>query len=207
MDFQRDYILRLIQMMGDLMRRIAELIDDLQRMRLLNDACRHLCGMTLTTAQTLTDASLCELLAPLPRFAMSELLYAQATQINLPEQDRQESLRKASVLLASLHADVTVCALRAVRLAELKQLTFASLTAANLMNCARFFALAEAYDEMEDALFQALALDPAAGRQEAIAMLRRAAKADATALARCRMTSAELRASAHELELTEETSP
>ena len=27
MDFERDYILRLIQMMGDLMRRIAELMD------------------------------------------------------------------------------------------------------------------------------------------------------------------------------------
>ena len=31
MDFERDYILRLIQMMGDLMRRIAELMDDAER--------------------------------------------------------------------------------------------------------------------------------------------------------------------------------
>ena len=129
MDFQRDYILRLIQMMGDLMRRIAELIDDLQRMRLLNDASRHLCGMTLTTAQSLTDASLRELLAPLPRLAMSELLYAQATQTSPSEEERLSLLRKSAALLSSLYTDVTLCGLRCVRLAELKRTVFGLLTA------------------------------------------------------------------------------
>ena len=38
--FQRDYILRMIEMMGDLMRRVKELMDELARMRLLEEACR-----------------------------------------------------------------------------------------------------------------------------------------------------------------------
>ncbi len=66
------------------------------------------------------------------------------------------------------------------------------------MDCARFFAQAERYDEMEDALFQAVEMG--AGRMEAAGMLRRAAKAEPSALARSRMTGQELRASAYELE-------
>ena len=208
MDFQRDYILRLIQMMGDLMRRIAELIDDLQRMRMLDDACRRFCGMTLTTAEDLSADSLRELLPTVPRLMLSELLYAKARSAALPTEDEQALLLKALQLLASLNDDSPLCSLRAVRLRELKQAVLPLTTAQDLLACARFFAQAEQYDEMEDALFQALALEPTLDRGEAIAMLRRAAKASAVALARCNMTSDELRASARELETTrQETSP
>ena len=37
--FQRDYILRMIEMMGDLMRRVKELMDELAQMRLLEERC------------------------------------------------------------------------------------------------------------------------------------------------------------------------
>ena len=72
------------------------------------------------------------------------------------------------------------------------------------MNCARFFAQGERFDEMEDALFQALEKENGEQREnmraEAVAMLRRAAKAGEHTLAYCNMTGQELRESARELE-------
>ncbi|MDD3410929.1 MAG: DUF6483 family protein [Eubacteriales bacterium] len=206
MDFERDYILRLIHMMGDLMRRVGELMDDLQRMHLLDDACRRLCGMTVETARSLSVQSLCELLGPMPRFLLSELLYLRATQTELSGEDRDELLEKALRLLASLHEESRLCELRAERLTRLKAATAERWDAQALMDCARFFAQSERYDEMEDALFQALEREepPQDDRGEAIRLLRRAAKASPQALALCRMTAQELRESAHELEPTHE---
>ena len=69
---------------------------------------------------------------------------------------------------------------------------------------ALFFFQAERYDEMEDALFQALELENDGARdndrKEAVEMLRRASKATEYTLALCHMTDRELRESAHELE-------
>lgn len=204
MDFERDYILRLIHMLGELMRRIAEKLDDRERRRMLDDACHTFCGMSLTAGEALTAESLAALLAPLPRLWMSELLADKARVCELAPGEAEELNLKALRLLASLHAETQLCDLRAPRLIELKQAAFAWLTADDLMDCARFFSQAERYDEMEDALFQALALETGEARerdrQEAIRLLRQAARADARTLILCRMTAEELRASAHELE-------
>ena len=205
MDFERDYILRLIQMMGDLMRRIAELMDDAEQNRLLDQTCRTLCGIPLATAEPLDFESLRDLLAPVQRFTLSELLFAKAESVRrLPYGQRDEFSLKALRLLSSLWEEPRLCDLRARRLMDLKQAVFPSLTADDLLACARFFAQAEAYDKMEDALFQALALRDGAewlsDAAEGAAMLRRAANATEQALIACGMTSAELRQSAHELE-------
>ncbi len=111
MDFERDYILRIIRMIGDLLRRIAELMDDLSRMRLMDDACRRFCGMTLATADTLSADSLRELLSPMPRLWMSELLYARATMTQQDADMQADRLDKAVRLLASLHNERRLCPL------------------------------------------------------------------------------------------------
>ena len=49
MDFERDYILRLIHMLGDLMRRLAERMDDRERGRMLDEAAHRHCGMNVCT--------------------------------------------------------------------------------------------------------------------------------------------------------------
>ena len=56
MDFERDYILRLIHMLGDLMRRLAERMDDRERGRMLDEAAHRHCGMGLA-CQPLKSAS------------------------------------------------------------------------------------------------------------------------------------------------------
>ena len=73
--FQRDYILRMIEMMGDLMRRVKELMDELAQMRLLDGASRKRCGLPLSALETLSAESLTELLSPAPRLFASELIY------------------------------------------------------------------------------------------------------------------------------------
>lgn len=205
MDFERDYILRMIHMMGDFMRRLAERLDDVERGLLMDDACRKLCGIPLAAGETLTVESLLGLLGPVPRLMLSELLYAKAQSITTLTDTQIAGLTlKALRLLSSLHAEARLCDLRAGRLVALKAAVLDQLTADDLMACARFFAQAEQYDAMEDALFQAIPLtqgdERAHCRAEGAAMLRRAAKATAQALALCRMTGEELRLSAHELE-------
>ena len=203
MDFERDYILRLIHMLGDLMRRLAERMDDRERGRMLNEAAHRHCGMGLDAAESLTTESLCSLLPPMPRFLMAELLALRA-QLGDDPFAADELRLKALRLLASLSDETQLCALRADTLKQWKQAIYPLLTDADLMACARFFASAAQYDEMEDALFQALAREQGAQRDadraEAAAMLRRAAHAPAMVLARSRMDAAELRASARELE-------
>lgn len=204
MDFQRDYILRMIQMMGDLMRRIYEKLEDWQRGKMLDEACREFCGMSLETGEALDVESLTDMLAPIPRFMMSELLAAKAEAIALPVGDAELLKLKALRLLASLHSEGQVCDLRTERLVQLKSMVAEALNAQDLMQCARFFSQAEQYDEMEDALFQALALEEGEVRErdrlEAITLLRQASKATERALAQSNMTGHELRESARELE-------
>lgn len=205
MDFERDYILRMIQMMGDFMRRLAEKLDDAERDAMLDGESRRLCGVPFHTGETLDEESLNELLPPVPRFMMSELLYVKAKATSrLPYGEAEALLLKALRLLSSLHGEPRLCDLRAERLDELKGSVAGLLNADDLWACARFFAQAERYDAMEDAIFQTLdALPPAEQaprRAEGAQMLRRAAKASEQALALCNMTAAELREAAHELE-------
>lgn len=205
MDYRRDYILRLIHMLGELMRRIYERLDNRQRLDLLDKACREHCGMSLSTAESLTTDSLYSLLSPMPRFMLGELLAIKAETVPLPAGDAEALQYRALQMLSSLYDETQLCDLRADRLRELKRAVLPMLTADDLMACARFFFTAERYDEMEDALFQALALETgdtfARDREDAMLMLRRASKATARALALCNMSGDELRASAHELSL------
>jgi hypothetical protein len=205
MDFERDYILRMIQMMGDFMRRIAEKMDDFERGRMLDEESRRLCGVPFAAGESMDGESLIGLLPPVPRMMMSELLFIKArTASDLAWGEGDALMLKSLRLLSSLHGEPRLCELRAGRLIELKEAVLSSLTAGDLMDCARFFAQAERYDAMEDALFQAR--DGLAGEARAAAaaegaeLLRRAAKAPERTLALCGMTGRELREAARELE-------
>ena len=205
MFFQRDYILRMIEMMGDIMRRIREMMNDLARMKLLEDVCRDHCGLPLETAEALTARSLHELLQPMPRLMMSEILYAKATTFTLPLDERDALLYKSLCLLASLWEEGPLCELRADRLLEMKEAAFPFLTGGELLDCARFLMEGERYADMEDALFQAVEQARAEGEgvpwmaDTGVDMLTRAASAPPEALAFARTTREELLASAREM--------
>ena len=201
MFFERDYILRMIQMMGDFFRRLTDMMSDMDRARAIDGECQKRCGMTFSAARGLSADSLIELLPSEARFVMSELCYiaSQAAPLGEEEELRYKSLR----LLASLHRDRELCAARAARLAEIKEALLPRLTAMELCECARFFSEGESYAEMEDAIFQAA--DAAATGElgevvdRGLWLLDGAAEATSEALALCGMTRGELRQSSEAL--------
>lgn len=156
MFFQKDYVLRMIEMMGDFMRRIGELLDDLHRLRLLDDACRQHCGMDITAARKLSVESLIELLAPQPRLMMAEILYIQAMQTSLKEEEREQLLYRSARLLLSLRGESLLCELRYERLCECLEKTQELLTARDKMDAAAFFMQADQFGKGEDLLYEAL---------------------------------------------------
>lgn len=201
--FQRDYILRMIEMMGDFMRRVAELMDELSQMRLMDEECKRHCGLSLTALEALNSESLMEMLAPTPRLLASELLYMRATVFQMSLEEERELKRKSLRLLSSLYEEGPLCELRAARVEQLKEELLDVLTADELMACAEFLSQAGEYADMEDAIFQAV---EAAGTVErmrhaarGVTLLRSGAKASARDLALARTSSHELRESAQEL--------
>ena len=210
MFFQKDYILRMIEMMGDLMRRIRELMNELARLKLLDDTCRKHTGMSLDVAEELTRESLCSLLQPMPRLVMSEILYAKAQTITLAEDEKEALLHKSLHLLSSLWAEGPLCEVRAERLLEMKACVYPLLDSGELLACARFFAEAEYFSDMEDAIFQAAESLPAGelfteACREGIALLETASRAKPDALALARTSSGELLSSAQELRVLSES--
>ncbi len=205
MYFERDTILRLIQMMGDFYRRVAELMDDISRMHLLDDECRRLCGMPLENAETLSPDSLIELLPPSPRLLACELLDIKRRTVRLGMEEEQALALKCTLLYASLRRESAVCEERSARLAQLKAMCLDGLTAVQLMDCARFFREGESYAEMEDAIYQSIERASASELGELIArglgLLDDALEATEEALALCGMSRAEVRESQQTLQM------
>lgn len=202
--FQRDYILRMIEMMGDLMRRVKELMDELSQMRLLEEACRRHCGLPLSALEALSEQSLLEMLSPTPRLLASEILYIRATAFSLQWEEERALKLKCLQLLASLWEEGPLCELRASRLQALKLEVLDLLSPEDLMVCASFLRQGGAYADMEDALFEAAQRCAPRERDACIRagveMLRLAARSPARDLALGRTSAHELRLSARELE-------
>jgi hypothetical protein len=171
--FQKDYVLRMIEMMGDFMRRIGELLDDLQRMRLLDDACREYCGIDLKASEKLSVESLVELLSPQPRLMMAEILYIRAMQTSLPDEDREQILYRCVRLLLSLKDESLLCELRFMRLSNCMEETQALLTPSDRMEAAAFFLQAEQFGLGEDQVYEAL---EEASPEEAPSLLQKGEK-------------------------------
>lgn len=201
--FQRDYILRMIEMMGDLMRRVKELMDELSQMRLLDEACRRHCGLPMEAVKALSAESLLDMLAPMPRLFASELLFTLATTFEAGAEDERELKRKSLWLLSSLWQEGPLCELRAARVQQLKLELLPWLTADELMACAEFLFQAGAYADMEDAIFEAVERCEPYERQRHITrgetLLRMAARAPQPDLVLARTSAQELRLSAREL--------
>jgi hypothetical protein len=178
MRFQRDYILRMIEMMGELFRRIGEMLDDYEKNRELDKISKEYCGMSLDAALALAPSTLIDLLAPQSRFILCELIYIKARTVQLPQEETAQLYTHAVKVLVSLWDDSLICELRSLRLAEMLDCRDLSLTAEDHLSAARFFASAEVLDKAEDEIFNAvdIADDTRAICLEGIALLTRLAK-------------------------------
>ena len=154
MIFQRDYILRMIQQLGEFVRRLKETLDEMEKARLLKDVCREKCGISLETADRLDTDSLARMLPSEPRLMLSELYYIRAMHIQAMPEDEAEWLGRSLRLLLSLEDESLICQERRERLHELTLKV--SLTPGEELAAFRFFLEGEAFDWAEDALFFAL---------------------------------------------------
>ncbi len=209
--FQRDYILRMIEMMGNLARRVAELMDQLEYLHQLDDESRLNCGLPLKALEELSEESLMDMLGPEPRLYASEILYLRAIEPNTYWDQKARLMLKSLRLLASLTEESLLCELRSPRLKELKQAVLSMMTVDDLLAVAGFFAEGGSFDEMEDALFQAVERSRSVAERIEVAkaghvMLSYAAGAGEDTLAYCHMTAEELLDAAGDiLRLAQET--
>lgn len=156
MFFQSDYILRMIQMMGDFFRRLLEIADEYEKTDELDRLMRRQCGLDANTAKSLSADSLIGLLPHTPRFTLSEMLYVQANAFKLDDEARAQCLYKALRLLLSVGDENLMCEMRKERLLELYRETEPLLTAEDMIRVFDFLLLADDFAGAEDVLFTAL---------------------------------------------------
>ena len=167
MDFQRDYVLRMIEMMGDFLRRVKELINDLSRMDLMDQMCRENCGMPLNAARALSAESLNELLPAPSRLWLAEIWHAQANYTNVGIEEKNELLYRSFQLLLSMgEGQEAACEARGERLHKLLKELDERLTSRDLMEAAAFLARGAFFGWAEDAAFEAVLTAPLGRRRE-----------------------------------------
>lgn len=155
MAFQRDYVLRIIEMMGDFFRKIGERMDRREQLQALDEMCRDQCGLSLKAAFALKEETVQDLLPEQTRFMLSEITYLQSMLLS-DEDARQAHFLRALRLLSALWEEENICEARYGRLLELMESCDAELQAQDYLNCARFLMAAEKLDDGEDAIFHAV---------------------------------------------------
>lgn len=153
MSFQRDYILRMIEMMGEFFRRLGDMMDEREQLGALDALCREHCGVPLDTARELSMETLSDLLTSQARFVLSEILFLRAQVLVNKDDQKAEDLLRCTHLMLTLCNDISFCSERSARLKELLSLCADSLTADDYLNAARFFMTGEHYDDCEDMIF------------------------------------------------------
>jgi len=154
--FQSDYILRMIQMMGDFFRRLLETVSETEKADEYDRLMRRQCGLDANTAASLTAESLIELLPDTPRFVLSEMLYVRAYAFPLHDEEAEACLYKAYKLLLSVGNENLICELRKDRLLELFNRAYGLLTPQDMVEAVRFLLLADDFAKAEDILFDAI---------------------------------------------------
>lgn len=157
MIFQRDYILRMIEQLGEFVRRLNEVLNEMEKDRLLTAMCQEKCGLSMETADGLDTESLARMLPPEPRLALSELYYIRARHTPVMPEEEEIFLSRSLGLLLSLEGESLICQERRERLHDLTQEV--ELAPEEQLAAFRFFLEGEAFDWAEDALFFALESD------------------------------------------------
>ena len=156
MAITHDYVMRLIERMGEFFRRLAERIDRRDQAREMDEMCRDQCGLSLEAACSLSLETVVSLLPAQGVFVLSELTWGRAQLMAESEEERGSLLLRSLRLLSSLSGEEPVCIARCTRLRELMDACEDSLTADDYLCCARFFMAGEHFDDGEDAAFMAV---------------------------------------------------
>ena len=163
MAITHDYVMRLIEMMGEFLRRLADMIDEKDRARALDEMCRDQCGLSMEAACALSEETLESLLPPQGLLMLSELTFARAQVMAREGEEKDLLLLRTLRLLCMLSDQEPMCVARCARLRELMDGCEPFLSAEDYIRCARFFMAGEHFDHGEDAIFLAVETADAPG--------------------------------------------
>lgn len=169
MYFQSDYILRMIQMMGDFFNQLLAMVDEAIKQNEYDRFVNKHCGISGEMANSLEISSLLDMLPDDALFALSELFYVRKKAFELDDDEAEETLYKSLRMLLKVGNRNLLCEMRKERMLELYNTVYDRLTAEDLAAVFSFLVLADDYAKAEDVLFDAL--DTVTG--EAAAMLLR----------------------------------
>lgn len=159
MYFQRDYVLRMIEMMGELVRRLCSIAQEADALRELDEICQKACGMPLAMLRTENPDTLADLFSEPQRFLAAELLEIDI-EIGGRKQADEELLprrQQALALYASLD-DPDYMLAAADRSAEMLEKTLDQLPVQSLLGVAALCERSGRFASAEDALYAAAEL-------------------------------------------------
>lgn len=163
MYFQRDYVLRMIEMMGDLVRRIGMIAREADARAELDEVAQRACGLPMTMLQTGEPEDLENLLNEPQRYLASELLLI-AVEIERRTQtdDALAPLQAQAIALLCHLTDADYMLPAADRVAGILKDALGTLPPQALLDAAILLERAGRYAAAEDALFAAMEHTPAA---------------------------------------------
>lgn len=155
--FQQDYIMRMIEALGDFLRRLKGTVLDLDADALMDDAYKRFCGIERVLAEQMDVDTLSELLPPDRLLALSELTTYRAERFaSSLHTDQLAALYHRALTLLIRVSDMEVATLFEKRALELLEYAEALLTSGDCASVISFFFLAGAFDMGEDFLFESM---------------------------------------------------
>lgn len=154
---EKDTVLRMVKMLGQLWQRLMGMLDDVEARGELERAYRNLCGLTRTGAEELDVESLRALLSPEQQMLLSELTYLRAVRFGegIGATEQMALYRRSLDLLSGIE-DEEIAVIRVKRVMDLLALCEDHLSLLEILACLRFLTLGGAYCEAEDLLFAEL---------------------------------------------------
>lgn len=161
MYFQRDYVLRMIEMIGELFRRILATVDDVDAIKELDEIANKACGLPLAMLRGGDAAMLADTLEEPQRFLAAELLRI-ATRIDSRTQtdDALLPLYAQTIAILSGLRDPDYAIPAADRVALILRERLTDLPTDSLLRAAALLEHAGLYADAEDALFAAMEHTP-----------------------------------------------
>lgn len=163
MYFQKDYVLRMIEMVGELGRRVMSLVRDADAHAQLNEVSERACGLPFRMLENGDPAMLIDLLDPPQRYLAAELLWiAIEFRRRTQTEDALAPLYNQALLqYASLHDAPDYLRPACDRASVILREALSHLTPDSLLCASRLLEAGGQYACAEDALYAAAQADAA----------------------------------------------
>lgn len=161
MYFQKDYVLRMIEMMGELVRKIGAMMREADAREELSEIAQKACGLPMEMLRSGDTETLAGLLEEPQRFLAAELVLIslEVDRRTVPEETLLPLYQQALALYSTL-ADPDYVLPAGERVATILSDHLDQLPVASLLRAARLLERAGKYASAEDALYAATEIDP-----------------------------------------------